>query len=199
MGLPRITFNGKNIDFVRPPVEFPILPIRTRLRNYSASGRCETLNVESGYSIRAVFTGLRNSDATEGDLKTALFELSQWAEDGRTWTFTSDSAITVNTTLSAAVLAGATSIPVTSATGIVSGRRYVIETLTEIATVEASNTATSPVTITSSLNYGFTSGARFRAFEFIPMLGSVRVLEGRIGMLYDVEITGLVDKNALTV
>jgi hypothetical protein len=199
MGLPRITFNSKNVDFTKDVAEFTILPVRARLRNESASGKSETLNMASGFSVTALIRNLKNSDATEGDLKTALYELMQWAEDGQSWVFNRDRDVTVNTTLDSAAVAGATSIPVASATGIVSGSRYAIESLMQVAIVEASNSATDPVTITVALNYAFASGARFRAFEYLPMLGNIRISEHTSGMFYDVEIVGTVDKSALTV
>lgn len=198
MGLPRIIFGAslsKNADFTKDVAEFQVLPVRSKLRNASASWKSETLNVASGFSVRAVIRNLKN--ATEYALKTALLEAMQWAEDGQPWVFNRDRDVTVNTTLDGGVAIAATSIPVASATGIASGSRYAIESLTQVATVEASNSATDPVTITVGLNYAFASGARFRAFEYLPMLGTIRITDHTSGKYYDVEITGNVDKNAL--
>ena len=197
MGNPRVTFNAKNADFTKDVWLLEVHPIRSAFRNLSASGIPETLNVNSGFTVKAGVRNLSNSGATEIDLKTALFEASQWAESGQAWTFARDSAIVVNTTLDVAVVSGATSIPVASATGVVSGSRYAIESAVEVAIVEASNSATDPITITVGVNAAFAVGSRFRAFEYFPMIGTIRITEHSSGLFYDVEITGTVDRRAL--
>ena|SRR3990167_9392601 len=200
MANPRITFNSKNADFTKDVDLLQVTPIRVTTRSQSTSGHPgEVLNIASGFSVRAVIARMRNSDATEGDLKTALYEASMWAESGQAWTFARDSALVVNTTLDAAVAAAAVSLPVASATGIVSGSRYALESDTNVAIVEASNSATDPVTITVGLNAAFASGSRLRYFEYLPMVGSIRIVENSygFGLFYDVEIIGSVDKRAL--
>lgn len=172
--------------------------MRSAPRNISASGKPETLNIASGYTVRAIFTSLRTKDSTEGDLRTALLQASQWADSGQAWTLLADSGVTVNTTLDGAAAAGATSIPVTSATGILSGSLYAIEKALEVATVEASNSATDPVTITAALDNGFPSGSRFRAFYYLPLLATLRVIDNAFMNFYDVEIIGEVDRRALS-
>src|SRR5574338_1351702 len=127
MGFPRISYNRNTIDFLRAPQLLDIQPVRAVTRNKSASGKAETLNIAAGFTVRVVFNGLRMGDATESALKTALVDLSLWAQAGAAWIFTKDSAVTVNTTLDGAAVAGVSSIPVTSATGVVSGSRYAIE------------------------------------------------------------------------
>jgi hypothetical protein len=139
------------------------------------------------------FRGFRNSDST---LKTALLEAAQWAESGQAWTLAVNSSLVVSTTLDADIAAAATSIPVASATGIVSGSRYVIESAEEVAVVHASNTATDPVTIAVSVNTAFASGSRFRYYDFLPMIGVITVIE-RPPLFYDVEISGMVDRRNL--
>jgi len=197
MGLPRLTFNSKNADFTKDVAELLILPMRSALRNVSASGQPETLNVSAGFTVRAVIKNLKNSDATEGDLKTALYEAAQWAAAGEAWVFNRDRDVTVNTTTDGAVALAATSIPVASATGVVSGSRYALESATNAAAVEASNSATDPITITVGVNNAFATGSRFRAYEYLPMLGTVRISEHTSGMFYDVTIEGVVDRRAL--
>lgn len=196
MGLPRITYNGKTIDFPRDVAEpFNLFPMRSALRNMSASGRCETLNVSSGYSVSAKLSGLSN--ATDAALKTSLFQAMQWAEAGEEWVFNRNSAVTVNTTLDGAAIVGVTSIPVVGAAGIVSGSRYVIESKTQVATVKATNSGTDPVTISAGLDFAFAAGSRFRAYEYLPMVGSIRVTEHTNGLYFDVEISGQIDRRAL--
>ena len=196
MALPRIIYNSKNIDFTRGVADFTILPARTAIKNTSASGLLETLNIRSDFSVSILLRNFSNTDAIDADLKMQLFDAAQWADGGFAWFFAKDNTITVNTTLDSAVLAGATSIPVASATGVASGSRYVIESVDHAIVVEASNSATDPITITSGVDYGFASGSRLRAFEYLPMIGSIVVVENP-PLFYNVQITGFVDKRAL--
>lgn len=196
MALPRATFNSKNVDFTKRPYVYEVHPYRSRVRALSASGLSDTLNVASGYSVLIRFRSFASS--SEADLKTSLYELAQWAESGALWTFAFDRDITVSTTLDTAEAAGSTSLGVASATGITSGRRYALESLTQVATVKATNSATDPVTIAVGLDNAFASGDRFREYDYFPMLGSVRVIEQPPdGNLFHVEISGFVDKRAL--
>lgn len=198
MAFSQIIFNSRTVSFPRVPTDLLIVPVRSTLANLSASGKPETLNIASGFTVQITFPNLRNNDGTESDLKTALMEAAQWAESRAAWTFVTESTVTVNTTLDAAAAVGVSSIPVTNAAGIVSGSRYVIEKAEEVAIVEASNTATDPVTITFPLNYSFPSGARFRAFNYLPMLGSIRITDHTYNQFFNVEITGQVDRRALS-
>lgn len=194
MGLPKITYGAKSIDFTRYPQIFDVFPVRSKLRNQSASGKSETLNVASGYSV-SIRIG-HFSNVGDADLKIALLEVAQWAESGQAWTFQRDSAISVNTTLDTAEAAGSTSLGVVSATGIVSGSRYALESETEVATVKATNSATDPVTISSALNAAFPVGSRFRDYEYLPMLGTLKIIEER-PLWFHVEIEGRVDTRDL--
>jgi hypothetical protein len=197
MAFSQIAYGSKTISFPRVPTDVLILPSRATLANLSLSGKPETLNIASGFTVQITFPNFRNNDTTEADLKTALFEAAQWAESRAIWTFITQSTITVNTTLDATAVAGVSSIPVTSATGIVSGSRYVIEKAEEVEIVKASNTATDPVSISSALNYSFPSGSRFRAYNYLPMIGSIRITEHTYSQFFNVEISGQVDRRSL--
>ena len=195
-GFPRITYNGRNIDFTVRLADRQAMPVRDASRESSTSDT-QTLNISAGFDVPRVFLrNLKLRDSTDADIYTAIMELKQWADAGYPWVLYRDSAITVNTTLDAAVLASESSIPVVSATGVTSGRRYVIESRDDVATVKASNTATDPVTIANPINFGFASGSRFRDFEVWPMIGSIRIID-RPPLFFDVEIAGQVDRRSL--
>lgn len=197
MGLPRLSFNSKNIDLTRHPLELDVFPMRSKLASFSASGLPETKNISAGYSVHILIQAFSKLSATDQAIKTAIFELMEWAEHNQAWVFNADRDITVNTTLDAAVAAGVSSIPVVSASGVVSGSRYAIESPVHVATVDAANTGTDPITIAQTLNYGFASGSRFRGFHYLPLIGSVRIIEQRYALHWDLEINGTVDRRDL--
>jgi hypothetical protein len=206
MAFPRISYDGSfQINFPRPPQLFDVRPFRTRLRNASASGESETINVSAGFTVRVLFQNLRTNDGGNGSstttnqyLKMFLLDFIYWAEMGNAWTFMLDSAITVNTTLDGVISAGGGSAPVVSATGVTAGKYYAIESKTQVAVVQAAS-ASDPITLSRATSFSFPIGSRLRAFEYLPMIGTVTLTEHTYSQLCDVEITGEVERSSLTV
>src|ERR1043166_7532604 len=126
MGLPRITYNGKNVDFGEDLSEMDVLYPDQANTNTSVAGIEEVLTERVECTVRAFWDSPILSGGPDTDLKRKLRQWLPWAKAGNTWTFARDSAEVVNPTLSATAAAGASSVVVTSATGITIGKQYEI-------------------------------------------------------------------------
>ena len=174
MGKPRITYNGKTIDFLRAPSTIePMQPADNNIVNWNYDHTVrETLVLAKRpvMSFEWPYLTLTSSPTAESPLDRPLIaQLAQfriWAMDGGAWTFARDSEEAVSTTLNGAVSAGDKSVVVTSATGVRAGRRYVIRTPTamEIVTVEAINGTT--VMLDAALDADFATGVVFRSWLY---------------------------------
>lgn len=165
----RITYNGKHFDFTVAPYRLQINPDRRVLRNISASGKQETLNVRSDLIVDIGFRNLQNRVAADATLKRYLLQWLMWAEAGMPWTLARDYTDMVLTTLTGNEAAGQTVIGLTSTTGIVADRQYVIRSEVQLEVVKVLSVDSSvQVTLTESLNHPYSTGDRFRTEQYWP-------------------------------
>ena len=96
-----------------------------------------------------------------------------WAAEGRSYAVALDSGDMVDTTLFSSASGGATSIVVTSATGITASRRYKIRDADgareEIVTVGSGYTSGTTIPI-SALKWARSAGAIIRSIDYYPAM-----------------------------
>jgi len=157
MGLPRLTYNGKTIDFLQNPATLDIDPFIERVINRTLSRDVETIvNPAPDVRVRARWHWEANAS-----LRVQLDNWWQWAQRGNSFRFVMDSAKTVKTTLSGAEAAGQTVLSVTSTSGFAAGN-YVLRSGPYYQLVTVTSVGASDVTINSALDYTFPSGSVFR-------------------------------------
>ncbi len=161
MGLPRISYGSSvTIDLPAPSV-FSMKPrppasvntTMTGLREYVVTPRVEI-------PVHIEFPVTKTSTTTQ------LPKITNWYQHacrGGTWSFALDSAKVVDTTLNGSASSGATSLIVTSATGIVSGQIYKIIDGAYYQELIVSGIASNTISFaTTPLNTDIASGAIFR-------------------------------------
>lgn len=136
----------------------------------SADGDCETLIQRTDVIVSVGWEMLVASGAPDTETKRKLRQLSQWIQAGNAFTFARDQSKTVNTTLANAASAGASSVVVTSATGISIGDEYVIRDTVHAENIKVSNVVSTTITLAETLNFGYAAGSRFRYVEFWPAI-----------------------------
>ena len=159
MGLPRLTYNGKTIDFLQNPATLDIDPFIERVINRTLSRDVETIvNPAPDVRVRARWHWEANAS-----LRVQLDNWWQWAQRGNSFRFVMDSAKTVKTTLSGAEAAGQTVLSVTSTSGFAAGN-YVLRSgpYYQLVIVTSVDGVGSTVTISSALDYAFPAGAVIR-------------------------------------
>src|SRR5687768_5015291 len=120
MGLPRIIYNSKNVDFLDMPRELQKPVQRVRGVSRAKGGKAtEVLTFRSEAIVSVSFP--YQDDAT---LRRKLEQWLAWASKGNAWQFAFDRDDTVKTTINATAAAGASAVVVASATGIVQDREY---------------------------------------------------------------------------
>jgi hypothetical protein len=157
MALPRLTYNSKTIDFTALPYRLNVSPTVPRTVNRSITGVSEIIalprvDIDVTMSFRIIDSIL---------LRYQFDNWWQWAQRGSAWTFAADSAKVVDTTTTANAAAGATSVAVTSATGITIGQTYKLMTGPYYQLVTVTNVVSLTITV-NSLDTAFVSGAVFR-------------------------------------
>jgi hypothetical protein len=196
----RITYNAKNIDFPSSyyRINVPEYP-REALRGKSAAGIVETLGVRHDVVIDLGFRNFKNDDATNATFKRNLKQFESWAQAGNTWTLALDSGDTFMTTLTNSPAAGATVLSLTSATGVVAGRHYVVRNEFDAEVVKVASIASLDVTLTESLNWPFYAGDRVRAEMYWParLAGDRPIIIERPPLWFDVEIPFMEDLSLL--
>lgn len=169
MGLPRISYNSKNVDL---PEDVSVMPWQLQqqgTQNRSVSGiGVETLSHRIDVVVSAAWDMLVASGVADTERKRQLRQLAQWIQAGSAFTFARDRDKTVNTTISADAAAGASSVVVASATGITIGDEYVLRDSLRAETVKVSNISGTTITLAETLNFDFAAGARFRYAEYWP-------------------------------
>jgi len=136
-------------------------------------------------------------------LTTVALELEQRADatptfavraptGGLTLSATAVTLDTVNTTLSGAAAAGASTVTVTSATGIVRGRKYLLTGAAAVGGefVTVKSIASTTITLVRPLMLAHASGATFASTRFTCAITAAAV--GSIGRGYRIEVTYLV-------
>lgn len=169
MALPAFYYNGKTINWPENIYQFQPNPPHAVLRNRSASGLEEILNVNFSEIIQIAGRLFENADPVAATFKRNCRQLYQWAQKGGAFKFAMDSAETVLTTLASGCSAGDSSIVLTSAAGVVAGKTYILRNKTDMDIVKILSIAGAPtVTLVESLNFGFSSLDRFRSELYWP-------------------------------
>lgn len=153
----RITYNGKNIDFVKPNAIY-IDPFVPRIVNATLRGDTETVFLPRvDVHVQVNFT--KNKDAA---LRAQIHAWWQWAQQGNPFRFVLDTTKTVKTTITGQEAAGQTVLTVASPTGIMNGQQYVLIGGPNYQLVTVSGISGSDITISSSLDFTFAAGSVFR-------------------------------------
>lgn len=201
MSFPNIVYNSKTLDLGQQPYALQVEYPRARLVNRSASKVTETLNIspDSCYSFKCRW--LKNSNATQATLKRNLYQFFEWAQEGGVWYFAKDASKTVLTTLSSSASAGASSVVVTSATGITVGQQYVLRSKTRQELIKVASVVGTTIGLTETLNNDFVSSSRFRDEFYWParLIGddSKHIVVERLPLWYDIEMQFCEDVNSL--
>ena len=167
MGLPRIILPDRNIDF---PEDIHRIDVRypdERIYNVAQSGASEVLTIRAEVVAEVEWQMMSFGNSTDLALHRNLQGWWRHAVQGGVWSFARDRDNVVHTTLSANAAAGASVVTVTSATGIVVGRQYVIRDDVRLQLIEVDEIAGSNITLTEDLLFDFFSGAVFRAEQFL--------------------------------
>ena len=194
-----LIYNSKTLTFTdsayRRQIDYP----RSAIRNISASGIAETLNVRAACKVSVGFRNFEYADATDETLRRNLLQFIAWAEAGNSWTFAIDSAEQVNTTLTATEAAGSTVIGLTSSTGVDASGFYVIRSLTHLELVKVATVDSGvQVTLTETLNHAYVTGDRFRSELFwAGLLTSAQVVDQGNGLHWSFELEFTEDVNEL--
>lgn len=200
MGVPTIYFGSKTIAL--SPSNQPVSetdwrrqidPNQIVTANRSISGIEERLNVRLDLMASIGFRYfLTTNDAT---IKRNLQQWFSYAQEGGAWYFALDSSKTVLTTLSSSASAGASSVVVTSATGITSGQQYVIRGSTRMELIKCASVAGTTINLTETLINDWFAGDRFRSEFYWParLTKPDNVLKEREPIWFDVDLDFIED------
>lgn len=197
MALPQIVYNGKTINFPWGPYAFnPEYPHR-RMQNFSATEIGEVINVTPSVLISMAFRNFENT--AYPDLRRAIEQLWEWASCGQAWRFAMDSSLVSLTTLNGAASAAASSVVVTSNTGLTIGDAVIIRDSNHMQRTKISNIAGTTITLADTLDFAYVSGARFRHERYWP----ARLLDTKKHfiremppLMYDLEFAFMEDMNS---
>jgi hypothetical protein len=172
MGNPRIVYDGTTLDFPQPAsVGSEVRRPPTRDLEFS-HGKKHSGALRNLYDRGRLLV----DKFTDAEFERKLVAWWSWAARLNTYAVAIDSADIVDTTLNASANAGATTIQLTSTTGIVVGSRYNIREAAgqeeEAVEVQSINAGVS-VVITAGLKYGYVSGDIFRSRNYIPLAVSL--------------------------
>lgn len=164
----QLTYNSKTVAIGTLCYRLQIDRKRLALRGTSANGIIETLNVRVDELVSIGWRNFASANATDATLRRNLQQWLQWAQKGGTWKIARDAGEMVETTVNGAAALGATSLTLTSTTGVLPGKTYIIrnETDYDIVNVATVNVWTNVVTLTEGLNYAFATLARFRSEHY---------------------------------
>jgi hypothetical protein len=162
MGLPRIIMPDRNVDIPEEVHRIEVVYPDQRIYNVAISGKSETLTMHSAAFATVEWQWMSFANAADYALHRKLQQWWQHAKAGGQWSFARDRDKVVHTTLASNASAGASSIVVTSATGIVVGQQYVLRgQYTQL--VEVSSIASAPtIALTEPLLFEFDTLAVFR-------------------------------------
>lgn len=202
MGLPRIVYNGKNIDLPEDVSMRLWDPFVIGARNQSILGAVEFLTQRTDIRGEVTWEMLSSSGSSDSTRRRQFRQLSTWAQEGRLFYVARDRDITVNTTLASDVAAGASTFSVSSASGMTAGMQLVIRDglraeLVQIDTGGISGTTITPI---ETLNFGFSAGARVRYVEYWPARlpeNAGRIIQENPPLHFNVTLPFVEDVNGL--
>jgi len=198
MSNPAITYNGKTVTFPAKHYRQQIDPPHAVLSNRSASGLGEDLNVNVSEVINIGARNFVNANSTDAIFKRNIEQWFEWAQRRLSWKFALDASETVLTTLASGAAAGASSLVLASATGVVAGKQYVLRNKTARQKVNIVSIAGAPtVTITETLDFAFSAGDRFRSEMYWPgrLIDSSNPLVEMPQVMFDLSLKFIEDMN----
>lgn len=166
MGLPRIAYNGKSVDFPVPPYDIQIHPAAKRVTSMTLTGQFETIRVPRLDSL--IRLNWRIIDSVT--LRYALHNWWQWASQGNDWTLALDSAKVVDAKVTAVAAVGAAALVVNDPTGITNGQTYKLIHGPNQQLVTVGSVSASTVNLGSTLDFAVGPGGIFRDPFFFPGL-----------------------------
>lgn len=188
-----LVYNSKTLTFPKNPVAWNVRqPVDTgtvRNRNRDKTVREDLIGVQE-----AIIQG-EWSLLSDADFRRNLEQAKKWLQDGGSAQFAYDSTKTVSTTLNGAVSAGASSVVVTSGTGITDGDRYVIRTPSaSFSHVQCNDNSGSPtIVLEDTLDEDVADGALFRSELYWEMYlvspDDLRIYDVERGFYYNVSLT----------
>lgn len=206
MGVPTIYYGSKTIA-LSPSNQSAsqsnwrqqIDPKQITVANNAVSGIEERLNVRLDLMVSMGFRYfLTTTDAT---IKRNVQQWFSYAQEGNAWYFALDSSKTVLTTLANSASAGASSVVVTSATGITAGQQYVVRgsTRMELIKVDASYVGGTTIPLVETLNNDWFAGDRFRSEFYWParLIREDNVIVEREPIWFDVNLDFIEDVQSL--
>jgi len=168
MGLPRIILPDRNIDIPEAVHRIDVRYPDARIYNVAQSGASEVLTIRAEIVAEVEWQMMSFGNSTDLALHRKLQSWWRHAVQGGVWSFARDRTKVVHTTLTTDAAAGASSVIVTSATGIVAGQQYVIRSDVRSQLVEVASIASAPtITLTEPLLFAFSDGAVFRDEYYI--------------------------------
>jgi len=165
----RITWNSKTLDFPRVATVYQPDLLHDVQRNVSISGRQETLNVRVNAIVAVEFRGLLTLNTTHATFKRNFKQFLLWAQAGNPWYFAWDSAENVLTTLTSVAALGASTLQLSSTTGVDANAFYVLrsEYNAELVKIQSVDSGVQ-VTLVETINAAYASGDRFRSERYWP-------------------------------
>jgi len=162
MSKSQIVYNSKTIDIGIAPAVLKVDPVIPKVINTTLSGVSDIL-----YAPRVdLRVHVEIKERNSATLRAQLENWWQWAQRGGDWTFAIDSTKTVATTLASAAASGATSVIVTSATGITIGQQYFILDAAIYRVITVSGVSGTTISFSDSLDNAISSNARFHDFGY---------------------------------
>jgi hypothetical protein len=185
----QIVYNSRilTLPYAGPGGTVPVTMVPAT-RNTTLTGVTETISlprVDTAVQVRLKLHGL--------ELRCALENFCQWAQQGGQFTFAADSTRKVSTLINGAVSSSATAVVVDSATGIAAGRDYAIISGTYYQAVLVTSVAGTTVNLLRPLDRAVADNAVFRDRMF--WTGELRA--GNTARIEDVETVRFDDEDPI--
>jgi hypothetical protein len=166
LAAPAILYNSLTVTMPVPRVFQPVTgtPVVT---NRTITGNTETI-AEPRVDIHV---HLEFPVSTDTSLLMQVENFYQWASLGKAWAYAHDSSKVIDTLLTADAALGATSVTVTSGTGITIGQVYKLISGPNYQLILVSGVAGTTISFTTTpLNYPFLTGGLFRDKYYFPAI-----------------------------
>ena len=166
MSLPAVIFDGNTLSLPEQPTRFRHRPRGTRVQHTSQGGQTERLFRFHRDEIQVELTSY-----VDESFRNELEAFWSWASRGEEFGFALDNADKIDTTLAAGISKGATSLTVTSATGIVADQFYRLRNASggeNLEIVEVFSVAAPTVNLKVGTKFAYVTADIFRSRYFYP-------------------------------
>jgi hypothetical protein len=162
-GLPRIRYNGKNIDLPAYPVRWQATPEPAGLVNVGPIGQIDTiLYPRMEFRVTGMFEVIASAT-----LRTQLTNFQQWALKGNPWSVALNSSRVVDTTLIVAASVTAT-LELNDATGVIIGEIYKLMDSSNFELVTIAGISGNTVTLAEAVLTTYAIGTKLRDQNYFP-------------------------------